>query len=244
MISGYVSLTKETPLYTLPVGTEFCQSDVLHLVVSQGVQVVINEPEEFLGITRTINLELETGASVEWRGFASAQSLRETVTVTIGAQATFVRTFLSKQTGSLTGSYTYVLAGAEARAMVTGRFVLTQEAIYELRVVQLHKSPATHSFVDFKTVLADKVSFSYEGTITIQKKAAYSRAFQSQKNLVLSSELQVRSVPNLEVLTHEVQCGHGSAVSYVNDDHLFYLQARGLTFELAQKLFVEGFLAD
>ncbi len=244
MIPVRVLLTKETPSYTLPAGTESCKIDVLHLVVQEDVQVVINEPEQFLGTTRNINLELQAGASVQWQGFASTQALHETVIVTIGAHATFLRTFHSNQTGSLIGSYTYVLAGQEARATLIGRLSLTQRAAHTYTIVQLHEAPSTHSSVDVKTVLADPVSFSYDGTITIQEKAAHSQAFQSQKNLVLSPQAQVRSVPNLEVLTHEVQCGHGSAVSYVNDDHLFYLQMRGIFPLKAQELLVEGFLKD
>lgn len=239
-----IVLTKEIPLYTLPASTKSCKSDVLHLVVQEGARVTINEPEQFFGTARTINLELQEGASVEWQGFTNTQSLHETVTVTLGAHATCVRLFSSKHTGLLVGSYTYILAGPQARAMVTGRLGLSQKAVHELTMVQLHTAPLTHSAVDVKTVLDDYASFSYEGTITIKEHATHSQAFQSQKNLVLSHKAQVRSVPNLEALTHEVQCGHGSAVSYMNDDHLFYLQARGLTRELSQSLLIEGFLVN
>lgn len=229
-------LTKEIGYYTL------ADVEALHLMVEQGARVVINEPAYFSGLIRTINLELQEGAYVEWQGFLNASSLHETVTVTLARYATFLRTFHGEQFGALTASYTYVLEGVEARATLVGRLSLSGNAVNTWTIRQLHEAPSTYSFVDLKTVLTDQVIFSYDGTITIERNAAYSQAFQSQKNLVVSPDVQVRSVPNLEALTHEVQCGHGSAVAHVNDDHLFYFQSRGFTNQKAQALLIEAFL--
>ena len=53
------------------------------------------------------------------------------------------------------------------------------------------------------------------------------------------------SVPNLEILTGEVAgAGHASASGRLDDEHIFYLQARGIPFEDARRLVIRGFFAQ
>jgi Fe-S cluster assembly protein SufD len=59
---------------------------------------------------------------------------------------------------------------------------------------------------------------------------------------VLTDGTRVDSVPNLEILTGEVVgAGHASASGRLEDEHLFYLMARGIPFEEARRLVIEGF---
>ncbi len=66
-------------------------------------------------------------------------------------------------------------------------------------------------------------------------------AYQANRNIVLSEDAIARSIPQLEIEANEVRCTHGATVSQVEEEHLFYLQARGLTRSEAQNLIVEGF---
>jgi len=59
---------------------------------------------------------------------------------------------------------------------------------------------------------------------------------------VLTDGTRVDSVPNLEILTGEiVGAGHASASGRLEDQHLFYLMARGIPFEEARRLVIRGF---
>jgi Fe-S cluster assembly protein SufD len=52
-------------------------------------------------------------------------------------------------------------------------------------------------------------------------------------------------VPNLEILTGEVAgAGHASASGRLDDEHIFYLQARGIPFDEARRLVIHGFFAQ
>jgi Fe-S cluster assembly protein SufD len=63
--------------------------------------------------------------------------------------------------------------------------------------------------------------------------------------LGLSAGARPDSVPNLEILTGEVVgAGHASASGRLEDEHLFYLQARGIPFEEARRLVIRGFFAE
>ncbi|MGE0206938.1 MAG: SufD family Fe-S cluster assembly protein, partial [Candidatus Babeliales bacterium] len=61
------------------------------------------------------------------------------------------------------------------------------------------------------------------------------------KNLVFD-QAHARSEPNLEVKTNNVSCKHGSAVGTLDPEHVFYMQARGLSVQKAQELYTDGFL--
>jgi Fe-S cluster assembly protein SufD len=55
----------------------------------------------------------------------------------------------------------------------------------------------------------------------------------------------VDSVPNLEILTGEVVgAGHASASGRLEDQHLFYLMARGIPADEAKRLVIRGFFGQ
>jgi Fe-S cluster assembly protein SufD len=58
---------------------------------------------------------------------------------------------------------------------------------------------------------------------------------------VLSRQARADSIPNLEIGANDVRCTHGATVSQVEEEHLFYLESRGIPRTEAQKLIVEGF---
>ena len=65
------------------------------------------------------------------------------------------------------------------------------------------------------------------------------------RNLLLTEGARADSVPNLEIETGEiVGAGHASATGRFDDEQLFYLQARGISEEVARRLVVRGFLSS
>ena len=84
----------------------------------------------------------------------------------------------------------------------------------------------------------------FKGMIRIEKDAQGSCASQENKNILLSNGAHAVSVPSLEVLTHDVQCSHGSAVGRFDDEQLFYAASRGIDEKRTQHLLSNAFLAD
>ena len=65
------------------------------------------------------------------------------------------------------------------------------------------------------------------------------------RNLILDEGARADSVPNLELETGDVaSAGHASATGRFDDEHLFYLQARGIPERIARQLVVRGFFVD
>lgn len=69
--------------------------------------------------------------------------------------------------------------------------------------------------------------------------------YELNRNLLLTDGTRADSVPNLEIETGEIEgAGHASASGRFDDEHLFYLQARGITPDEARRLVVLGFLVE
>jgi len=71
-----------------------------------------------------------------------------------------------------------------------------------------------------------------------------SSSFETNRNLVLSPDAKAHSVPNLEILCDDVLCGHGSSVGPLEEEHMYYLQSRGLSPARAERLLVKGFFRE
>ena len=61
---------------------------------------------------------------------------------------------------------------------------------------------------------------------------------------MLDENSEFSSKPELEIYADDVKCSHGSASGSLNEDSIFYLMSRGLNYQEAKKLLINGFLLD
>ena len=106
---------------------------------------------------------------------------------------------------------------------------------------QNHLAPNTTSDLLFKGALTDKSRSVWQGMIYVAPDASKTDGYQANRNLVLSKEARADSIPGLEILTDDVRCTHGATVGKIDKEQVFYLESRGLPYETAQRLIVEGF---
>ena len=116
--------------------------------------------------------------------------------------------------------------------------------LLDFRTTQDHVAPATTSNLLFKGAVQDTSRAVYTGLIHIGKQAAGVNAFQTNRNVKLSSGAWAESVPNLEIENNDVRCSHASAVGPVDEDQRFYLESRGVPPEAAERLVVLGFFEE
>ena len=116
----------------------------------------------------------------------------------------------------------------------------------EQRLFVDHDTPNCRSRVRYKSALrGDGAHTVWIGDVLIRPEATGTDTYEYNRNLVLTDGAHADSVPNLEILTGEVVgAGHASASGRLDDEHLFYLQARGIPFEEARRLVIRGFFAE
>ncbi len=116
----------------------------------------------------------------------------------------------------------------------------------EHRLFVDHAERNCRSRVSYKGALQGEGAHAvWIGDVVIRAQATGTDTYEYNRNLVLTDGTRVDSVPNLEILTGEVLgAGHASASGRLEDQHLFYLMARGIPFEEARKLVIRGFFGE
>jgi Fe-S cluster assembly protein SufD len=116
----------------------------------------------------------------------------------------------------------------------------------ESRLFVDHGVPNCRSRVGYKSALSGEGARTvWIGDVLIQPEATGTDTYEYNRNLILTGEAHADSVPNLEILTGEiVGAGHASASGRLEDEHLFYLQSRGIPFDEARRLVIRGFFGE
>ena len=107
-----------------------------------------------------------------------------------------------------------------------------------------HAQPNCESNESFKHILADKSTGVFNGKIYVAQDAQKTNAYQSNKTILLGSEAKVFAKPELEIYADDVKCSHGAACGQLDEDAMFYLMARGIEKDNAQKLLLTAFATD
>ena len=136
------------------------------------------------------------------------------------------------------------LTGQGADAQVNGVMFTTGKQHLAYFTRQDHAAPHTRSDLLYKAGLKDGSRIVWKGMIRVEKDAQRTDAYQKDDNLILSDHARADSIPGLEIEANDVRCTHGATAGRVDEDMVFYLQARGVRKETAIRLIVEGFFAN
>ena len=66
-------------------------------------------------------------------------------------------------------------------------------------------------------------------------------ANQLNQNLILDQTAEIFAKPQLEIQSSDIKCSHGSSTGQLNKGEIFYLQSRGLSYEVAIKMLCTAF---
>ncbi|HEY5890877.1 MAG TPA: Fe-S cluster assembly protein SufD [Acidimicrobiia bacterium] len=136
------------------------------------------------------------------------------------------------------------LEGDGSSSEVVGLYFGEGEQTLDYRVVVNHRGRRTSSDVFLKGAVEDSAQSVFTGLLRIEKEAARTSTFETNRNLVLSENAKAQSVPNLEILCDDVVCGHASSVGPLEQEHRYYLQSRGLSKARAERLLIRGFFQE
>jgi Fe-S cluster assembly protein SufD len=144
----------------------------------------------------------------------------------------------------LAPSVRYVAPGGDAE--LRGLYFADAGQHLEHRLFVDHAERNCRSRVSYRGALQGEDAHGvWIGDVIIRAEATGTDTYEYNRNLVLTDGTRVDSVPNLEILTGEViGAGHASASGRLEDQHLFYLMARGIPLADAKKLVIRGFFGQ
>jgi Fe-S cluster assembly protein SufD len=251
-----ITVPKDTsasaPTYVRVTGTDASVATAGHLVIDVQpygrATVVIDQRGS---ATYADNVEIHVGDGGDLVVVALADWAGDTVQVshhqaTLGRDAR-LRHFAVSLGGSLVRlSPTVRYAGPGGDAELTGIAFADAGQHLEHRLFVDHDTPNCRSRVSYKGALdGEGARTVWIGDVLIRPEATGTDTYEYNRNLVLSDGAHADSVPNLEILTGEVTgAGHASASGRLDDEHTFYLMARGIPFEDARRLVIRGFFAE
>ncbi len=135
-------------------------------------------------------------------------------------------------------------AGEGAACGLFGAYLLRGEQEATNATFVDHAVPKCTTNEVFKGVVDERAHGVFLGKITVRPQAQKTNANQLNKNLLLSARANVDTKPELEILADDVKCSHGATVGDLDEEALFYLEARGIPAGDARRMLIEAFAAD
>ena len=115
---------------------------------------------------------------------------------------------------------------------------------HELKTNINHKYENCKSSQLIKSVLDNDSKAVFQGKIFADSKAQKTDGYQLSKAILLNNNTEFNVKPELEIYADDVKCSHGSASGNLNENSIFYLMSRGLNYQEAKNLLINGFLLD
>lgn len=136
------------------------------------------------------------------------------------------------------------LDGKGANGRMSGFFFADKDQLFDLDTQQNHNAPLTTSDLLFKGAARDHARTVWQGMIKSLPKMQKIDGFQACRNLVLSGEARMDSIPGLEIEADDVACSHAATFGTLEEEPIFYLMSRGITRPEAQLMVIKGFFDE
>ena len=244
------------PIFLLFIST----GKVANVVTNPRVLVVANERSEAVVIEKYVSMgdEVHFTNAVTELILAESARLEHCKIQCENVNAFHVATIHSHQKrNSNLLTHSISLGGAIARNNVSPVLdaegcECTMNGLYITHGTQLvdhhttihHAKPNCNSHEFYHGILDGKSQGVFNGKIFVRPDAQKTDAKQTNRNLLLSNEATINTKPQLEIFADDVKCTHGATVGQLEDEHIFYLRARGIGLEQARRMLVHAFASD
>jgi len=130
---------------------------------------------------------------------------------------------------------------SNAYCQLNGLYITNHKQHVDNHTLIEHLSPHSTSSEFFKGIVDDKSRAVFNGSVIVHEGAIKTDAQQTNANLLLSSDAEIDTKPQLEIYNDDVKCAHGATIGQLDEDALFYLRSRGINEKDAKALLTFGF---
>lgn len=219
----------------------------IRIDVKAGLKVTLFEFYYFLGNDPAIKIDFHAGenSSVNYVRFKHgdlAGEIRFITNTNIGEN-----TYINNRNLSVLSSVCSLIdnvflqsenAKIEMLNVTINTFGKTQYHQYDIH----HRAPRTFSMMNNYGISKRRSVLDIKSNGIIAKGAKKASLTQKTKGLILGDDAHLAANPFLEIDEHDVIASHGASIGAINEDELYYLMSRGLTYANAEKLIVSGFI--
>jgi Fe-S cluster assembly protein SufD len=137
-----------------------------------------------------------------------------------------------------------VLDGEGAEVTLNGLYLADGDRLVDNHTLIDHARAHCPSHEVYKGILGGKARAVFNGKIIVRQDAQKTNAKQTNRALLLSDDALINTKPQLEIFADDVKCTHGAAIGQLDEDAIFYLRARGLTFFEARDMLIHAFAGE
>lgn len=161
--------------------------------------------------------------------------------VQVGQDASIDCAYVELSNYSTKSKMKYDLNKPGARALVRLASLASNEKKKEYQISLCHHAPNTYGDMDNYGVVKSHSSLIIDGIGKIEKGNYQSDTHQTNKIIVFDDGCIAEANPYLYIDEYDVKASHGASVGKIDEDHLYYLQSRGLTKQDAMHLVTYGY---
>jgi Fe-S cluster assembly protein SufD len=136
------------------------------------------------------------------------------------------------------------LAGEGVECTLNGLYLANGHRFIDNHTTIRHAKPHCNSHEFYKGILDAQGQAVFNGKIIVSIDAQKTDAKQTNKALLLSDDAKINTKPELEIFADDVKCTHGATIGQLDENALFYLRTRGLTYQQARSVLIHAFASD
>lgn len=133
------------------------------------------------------------------------------------------------------------LDGQNIESNMFGLYMLKGNTHVDNHSIADHKKPNSVSNELYKGILDEKSTGVFNGKIFVRQDAQKTNAYQQNRNVLLTDTASMNTKPQLEIWADDVKCSHGATTGVLDENALFYMQARGIPMQKARALLIQAF---
>jgi Fe-S cluster assembly protein SufD len=222
------------------------------IVVGKSSEVTILEKFDSLGTQNHFSNQVTEAVVAENAGL-NLYSLQNDP----GKRYLYDLTQITQANASRVNTYTFTLDGKFIRnnlhlsldgegieSHMYGLYALTGDTLADNHTVADHKKPHSFSNELYKGIMDGNSKGIFNGKIYVRPNAQKTNAFQANRNILLTDKATVNTKPQLEIWADDVKCSHGCTTGQLDEEALFYLQARGISKETARAMMLYAFAGE
>ena len=134
--------------------------------------------------------------------------------------------------------------GKGTNARVSGFFFADKGQFFDLDTQQNHNAPLTYTDLLFKGAAKDDARTLWQGMIKSLPQMQKIDGYQVCRNLMLSDDSRMDSIPGLEIEADDVACSHAATFGTLEEEPIYYLMSRGITRPEAELMVIDGFFDE
>lgn len=201
---------------------------------------------DFLAL-QTVEIVLGRGARLDLYDLEESTPRTTRLSTLYASQKADSRLLVNGMTlynGLTRNEYRLSLDGQNCETHLLGMGIADDDRRIDTLTLIDHRVSRCRSNEMFKYSADDRARCSFAGRILVRPGAHHTDSYQSNRNLLGSSDARIYSKPQLEIYNDDVKCSHGSATGQLDALQLFYMRTRGIDDLTARLLLKQAFMAD